>query len=334
MHAKPTATSPQGRSARFTLPFQVAIAFVVISMLLSVMGIGYAAYYSEDADNAFRVGLSIALGFITGGAVGLYLLVDHYLERIHVVEQERLGALETLRQAEQSMLRADGVAAMAAGITHEFNNLIMPFSMGLEHLGRVVGDPAAKVVVSRMEANMTQAAALVRQLSALGHAAGAGGPRERIDPGPMVQAFADSIRPAMGAHIKVGVAVAAGVGPLMVEAERFVRVLHTLVENARDAIGERPGEITFRVEPRRHLDRDWVSITVSDTGCGMTPEAVTQVFTPFYTTKSRGRGTGLSLPTARRVITSHGGSIQVSSTQGRGTDVTLLRPAAPGSAGA
>jgi two-component system cell cycle sensor histidine kinase/response regulator CckA len=68
------------------------------------------------------------------------------------------------------------------------------------------------------------------------------------------------------------------------------------------------------------------SIAVVDRGCGMSPEVLRRATEPFFTTKPRGQGTGLGLPTARSVVEAQGGHLRIESEVGKGTTVTLLFP--------
>jgi two-component system, NtrC family, sensor kinase len=67
-------------------------------------------------------------------------------------------------------------------------------------------------------------------------------------------------------------------------------------------------------------------VTISDTGRGMTPETLSRLFTPFFTTKPRGQGTGLGLSISRDIIVRHGGRIDVHSEPGQGSTFTLYLP--------
>ena len=108
---------------------------------------------------------------------------------------------------------------------------------------------------------------------------------------------------------------------IVASANQLEQVLLNLLNNARDAIG-RGGRITLRT--RR--ENGWVQLDVEDTGQGMTPEVMSKVFFPFFTTKGVGKGTGLGLSISYGIIKSMGGRIEVQSRVGVGTTFTLFFP--------
>lgn len=101
----------------------------------------------------------------------------------------------------------------------------------------------------------------------------------------------------------------------------ITQVLVNLLVNASHAIGESG---TISVGSRFRDER--VEIYVEDSGHGIAPEDLGQIFTPFFTTKPIGEGTGLGLAISHRIITEHGGEIEVQSEQGKGTRFTLVFP--------
>ena len=104
------------------------------------------------------------------------------------------------------------------------------------------------------------------------------------------------------------------------------QVLLNLVNNAAQAMDKPRGCIT--VVTRRHGD-DAVAIDVEDNGRGIAPENLPRIFDPFYTTKEVGKGTGLGLSIAYKIVSQHGGRIDVRSKPGEGTVVTVILPVAP-----
>lgn len=111
--------------------------------------------------------------------------------------------------------------------------------------------------------------------------------------------------------------------------QQLEQVVINLITNARDAIVEKemPGRITLRTwhdSTNRH-----VSLSVADTGVGIAPEHRADIFSPFFTTKPAGRGTGLGLSTSFRIVQQHRGHIVFDSQPGKGTVFTVLLPAGP-----
>jgi len=104
------------------------------------------------------------------------------------------------------------------------------------------------------------------------------------------------------------------------DVDKLTQAFYNIFKNAMEAIPG-SGTITISAEPR---DKNMVSVTISDTGCGLTPEERNHIFNPEYTTKEKGLGLGLSL--AHEIIRGHGGEIDVESEKGTGTTFVILLP--------
>jgi len=115
---------------------------------------------------------------------------------------------------------------------------------------------------------------------------------------------------------------APGTGPLSADPDQLQQVLVNLILNACDASAE-GDEVRITAAPG---EDGFVRITVSDRGCGIAPEHMNAVFDPFFTTKKKGEGTGLGLSIAASIVRNHGGQINLDSTPGGGTQVTILWP--------
>lgn len=105
------------------------------------------------------------------------------------------------------------------------------------------------------------------------------------------------------------------------------QVVVNLVVNAMQAIRDQG-----RIEVETRFGGDYVELVVADTGCGMTPEVLKQVFNPFYTTKDVGEGTGLGLSVVHGIIVAHGGTIQATSEPGKGSRFVVRVPRTPSGA--
>jgi signal transduction histidine kinase len=122
----------------------------------------------------------------------------------------------------------------------------------------------------------------------------------------------------------VSLALEAGsdVVPFRFDAQSVRRCVMNLVSNAIDACEEKKGRVTLRT---RVPDERWVELSVTDNGCGMSPETKNKLFTSFFSTKGS-KGTGLGLPVTRKILREHGGDLLVESEQGRGSTFTCRLP--------
>jgi signal transduction histidine kinase len=112
------------------------------------------------------------------------------------------------------------------------------------------------------------------------------------------------------------------------DADRLQQAFLNLINNALDAMPEGGRmTITTEIQAPANDQRSHVVVSIADTGCGMTAEARARIFDPLYTTKDRGKGTGLGLAVVNQVMQEHGGAIEVESAPGRGSRFRLLFPA-------
>jgi two-component system NtrC family sensor kinase len=113
---------------------------------------------------------------------------------------------------------------------------------------------------------------------------------------------------------------------VMADKSQLQQVFMNVLMNAVQAMQEK-GVIT--ITTRRNAAARSVELLISDTGCGIPPEEVDQIFDPFFTSKASGQGTGLGLSIAYGIITSHRGSISVASEVGKGSTFTIRLPVSP-----
>jgi two-component system C4-dicarboxylate transport sensor histidine kinase DctB len=114
-----------------------------------------------------------------------------------------------------------------------------------------------------------------------------------------------------------------GDGHVACVPEEFNQVLTNLIENAFDAV---PTDGSGTVEIRGASDDSSIVLSVKDNGVGIAPDELPKIFTAFYTTKDVGRGLGMGLTIARRVVSALGGTINVASHVGSGTEVVVKVP--------
>jgi CheY-like chemotaxis protein len=229
----------------------------------------------------------------------------------------------------------EAVGRLAGGVAHDFNNLlsvIMSYSgMLLQELpvdNPIHGD------IQEIQGAVERAAELTRQLLAFSRQQLLQ-PR-RLDVNSHVLNVAKMLRRVIGEDIALETDLEQSMWPVDADPGQLEQVLMNLAVNARDAM---PGGGTLRlssanvtVDALQLRDRpglvpgDYVSLGVEDTGVGIDPARLPQIFEPFYTTKEMGDGTGLGLATVYGIVKQSGGYIYVDSVPGRGSRFSVLMP--------
>ena len=145
------------------------------------------------------------------------------------------------------------------------------------------------------------------------------------DLGLIVRDIADSMNMKLGgAGPCVRPDVQPGMPMVNADGEQIRQMLVNLVQNGIDAVNGAGGEVVASVGLSE--TRDLAVVRVRDTGCGMPPETLKDIFTPFYTTKQLGKGTGMGLSIVYGVVKMHAGDIAVDSEVGKGTSFIVRIP--------
>jgi signal transduction histidine kinase/ActR/RegA family two-component response regulator len=261
------------------------------------------------------------------------------LANLRLVEQmeERERAEAALRQAQ----RIEAVGRLTGGVAHDFNNLLTVVRGNIELLSRSarLADPPERDLLAAMRAAADRGATLTGQLLAFARRQPLV-PRA-VDLNAVIAGMQDLLRSALGSTIQVETRPAADLWPAMVDATQIELVVLNLTINARDAMprggvlyietaNAAVGPPQGRGEP---AEGAYVSITVRDSGTGMTAEVRARAFEPFFTTKAPGSGSGLGLSQVYGTARQSGGGVRIDSTPGDGTSVTIYLPRASTMAG-
>jgi signal transduction histidine kinase len=220
------------------------------------------------------------------------------------------------------------IAEIAAGAGHELNSPLTVISGRAQMLAKAAADPE---VQRSLELIRTKAHECSRIVSELMDFARPHPPRPApIDlPALLAELRTTWLERSSLAPSRVQIEPAPRTGqaePLQVQAdpEQFRTVLNELIANACDAVAENDGRITLSCQalPAENL----VEIIVRDTGCGMTPSVLQRAFDPFFSHRPAGRGRGLGLARAYRIVESHGGRIWLESAPHEGTTAHVVLP--------
>jgi two-component system, cell cycle sensor histidine kinase and response regulator CckA len=232
--------------------------------------------------------------------------------------------------------RIECIGGLAGGMAHDLNNVLAPILMGLQLLQKQPPDEETRRMLAVMEQNTHRGADLVKQILLFSH--GRVGEREPLFLGNLMREMEHIIRQTFPKSINVAALVPADLWPVIGNATQLHQVLLNLCVNARDAMPH-GGELTLAAD-NVELDEaeagqitngtpgQFVMLIVSDTGHGIAPAILPNIFEPFFTTKPQGQGTGLGLSTLHRIISQHGGFVNVKSELERGTTFEVFLPRA------
>lgn len=247
-----------------------------------------------------------------------------------------LRDLTDRRRAEEAALearKAEAIRHLAGGVAHSLNNqlfVVLGYSELLEGELRQLGREDLAARAREIRGAGQAAARLARQLLALGHRRKPN--LQSVDVGELLSEMLSAIRSTVGPGIHVRLQIEPGMRAASVDPLQLQEALLHLAQNARDAIADE-GEIFIRLGPYSgeagdKPPGDWISITVRDTGEGMTRDVVARAFDPFFTTRERATHDGLGLSLVQSIIAQSGGHIRIDSAPGEGTRVEMLLPAA------
>jgi PAS domain S-box-containing protein len=247
-----------------------------------------------------------------------------------------------LKQNHERLLatqKLESLGVMAGGVAHDFGNLLGTiFSETELALSEMPPSSPGRDSVERIATLAIHATEIVRMLL---DSAGSGvdpAALEPVDLSGLAEQMLRLLKISISKHAVVRTGLARDLPPVNGNVAQLRQVVMNLITNASEALEDRRGFIIVTTErvsfgAGNHTgdsaglpDGEYARLTVSDTGCGMSPETRTRIFDQFFTTKARGRGLGLAA--VHGIVRSHGGAINVVSTLGAGTTFELFFPCA------
>ena len=245
-----------------------------------------------------------------------------------VVNSRDITERKRLEEQLHHSQRLEAVGRLAGGVAHDFNNLLMVIT-GYSHMLLDAMHPSdpARLDLEQVVKASERATDLTRQLLAFSRRQGVRA--SLVDLNALVREMDRMLRRVLGEDIELCVNLAPQLKAVCADPGQIEQVILNMVVNARDAMPG-GGKLTLETHNAGTPAREYVALTVRDTGVGMDAPVLSRIFEPFFTTKEH--GTGLGLATSYGIIKENGGDLRVESAPGQGTTFRIELPVAPQSA--
>ena len=258
------------------------------------------------------------------------LLQDLTEQKAAEMERDRLE-----RQLQQSQ-KMEAISTLAGGIAHDFNNILTAI-IGFAQLGlaekkdKIEGSSLFEHIISAAQ----RAADLVRQILTFSRQQEK--EMEPIQIAGVIREAIKFIRATLPSNIEIRQNIDEESGYIMADATQMHQVILNLCTNAHHAMLPSGGVLTISLSHEKIKGRlitsgfdlkpgHYVKLSISDTGCGMDGNTLQKVFDPYFTTKEKGKGTGLGMSVVHGIVKNHNGMISINSKPGLGTQVEIFLP--------
>ena len=326
---KPQAVGPELILA-YSHRDQIVLQQKLMSILLIIGGVGLILVYIVS----YIVGLQMTKPINQLAAGAAEIASGNLEQRVAIQSRDEIGRLAgafnqmaaVLKTSLERRLAAERLAAwgdVARYVTHEIKNPLFPIRLSIENLQRAyqgrgnqstafdeIFVQCTDIVIEEVE-RLQRLVDEFHQFARMPHAE-----RKLSDLNQVVQnvvnLYAESVE-----NIQIKGSLALDLPPLSLDSEQITQALENLIQNAIEAI---PDGGTLNISTQL-VNEEKIRIKIQDTGIGMSPETLAQIFAPYYTTKDTGTGLGMAI--VQRIINDHDGEIFVESKEGIGTTVSI-----------
>jgi PAS domain S-box-containing protein len=263
-------------------------------------------------------------------AAGIELAEANRLLREQIAERERA------EKALQQLQRLEAVGQLTSGVAHDFNNLLTVILGNLGFVERALPDgsvdPKIKRRLGHMRVAADRGATLTAQLLAFAR-------RQSLKPRALdlnetVEGMRELLQTTIGGSVALETRLSSGLWPALVDPTQIEMIILNLAINARDAMSVgghliiETRNVSLEVADADLRPGEYVQLTVSDTGTGMTEEVLARAMEPFFTTKEVGKGSGLGLAQVYGFAKQSGGGVKIRTAVGEGTSISVMFPRA------
>lgn len=247
-------------------------------------------------------------------------------------EEDKAKLEEQLRQSH----KLEAIGTLAGGIAHDFNN-ILSVIIGYAEIAKynIPSDSLTAEDLDKILQAGYRAKDLVQQILTFSRQAKTELSAVKLQ--PVIKEALKMLRASIPKSIEIRGNIANDCGPVLADPTQLYQVLVNLCTNAFHAMEKSGGVLTVELKIAGHIPlelkksgdecrEEFVELSVSDTGHGISPEIIARIFDPFFTTKEKGKGTGMGLAITYGVVKEYGGAITVTSQPGRGTVFHIYLP--------
>ncbi|MFN3451304.1 MAG: response regulator, partial [Sphingorhabdus sp.] len=283
---------------------------------------------------AFAVGVSLIVLLLSLAQRTLRQANDKLADAIRNLQAEvetREAAESQLRQAQ----KMEAIGQLTGGIAHDFNNMLAIVLGGIDIADRRLNDPEkARLALSHAKEGANRAANLTRRLLAFARQQPL--QPQVVDANQLVAKMSELLERTLGGGVVIETNLANDLWHVCADPGQLENAVLNLCVNARDAMdgtgtlkiatGNTVSATPIITPDGSETNTDFVLVSISDTGPGMTPEVLSRAFEPFYTTKSATKGTGLGLAQVDGFVRQTGGYVEITSNVGHGVTVDIFLP--------
>ncbi len=247
---------------------------------------------------------------------------------IDVTEQRQLE-----RQVAQTE-RLHSIGRLAAGVAHDFNNTLAVLLARVDRIDRRSNDPAMATDIDGLRRTIEHSKSMISDLLTFSGRQPPATVSIKVD--EELERIVEMLADLLGPDITIDLHLGVGEAMALIDPGRFDQVITNLAINARDAMPD-GGTITLSTEPETIADDNgmttpakavlapgnYIRVTMTDSGAGIAPAILDRIFEPYFTTKERGKGTGIGLAMLYGIVKQAGGEVVVESEAGQWTRFTL-----------
>lgn len=258
---------------------------------------------------------------------------------IHDITERKVAKTEQERlQRELAQARKmEALGKLTGGIAHDFNNMLA-IIIGYTDLAidryRDSIDPDILAYLENIEQASYRARDLVSKMMVFSRSEKNASTALHLD--LAVKEIIEMLRSIIPSSIKINLLCENHLPKVVMDTVQLQQIMMNLCINAKDAMNGK-GTLTIRlgwhrninnecVACHKHIQGNWIDLTVSDTGSGMSPEIMERIFEPFFTTKEVGLGTGMGLSILHAIVNNHRGHILIDTEPNKGTSFHILFP--------